>query len=139
MYRLLSECTNVEETINILKRAFVEEKCEISARHVLATITQHAGKTGSISSSIALFGEGLNSKLLRLKFTMRKLLEMPLFLGYPHLLFDRDFLKTKLSPSQKMKMKRELWKGISLILKPILLIPKQIIKRCRYLDPKLTP
>ena len=40
-----SKCTDFEEAINILKRAFIQEKSDIFARHVFATENQQARET----------------------------------------------------------------------------------------------
>lgn len=77
VYKLFSECTNFEESIKILKSF----RCNQNSTGWI--------NLGSISSSIACSGKIIKSKMLLLKFTKRKLLKMPLFLGYSHFLFNR--------------------------------------------------
>ena len=74
VYEFFSEWTNFEEAINILKRAFNQEKSEIYTRYLLATRTQQAEEVlDRYLQALHILAKAVNSKMLPLEFTKRKL------------------------------------------------------------------
>lgn len=125
VYKLFRECTNFEEAIKILNR---------DSWRLWTKATCNQNSTGSrnlrsVSASIVCSGKRPNLKMLLLKFTKRKLWRY-LYFWVSCTSYLTDFLKTKCPSSQKLVIKCKLWKGLSWIGKPILLIPKQVIKQC---------
>ena len=132
--------TNCSANLQTLKKLLTfkrelssKNKSEIYARHVLSTRIQQAGETLDQYLQ-ALYVLAKNCK--GCNRSKRKLLKMTLYPDYLYFLFNRDSLKIKSSPSQKLKIQCKMRKGLSEIRKPVLLISKQVIKQHLHSNPQ---